>query len=84
MADEKVPTYDPEKAIGNADTGIKQASARKFSLNDRKRSAAASIVATDLLDDRFATTQRGLKSRHAQMIALGVSYFILLKHISVL
>jgi amino acid permease len=71
MADEKVSTYDPEKGIDHDDTGIKQGSDRKLSLNDRKTSIAASIVAADLLDKRFATTQRGLKSRHAQMIALG-------------
>jgi hypothetical protein len=28
-------------------------------------SIAASIVAADLFDDRFAATQRGLESRHA-------------------
>jgi hypothetical protein len=65
MADEKVSTYDPEKGIDHDDTGIKQGSDRKLSLNDRKTSIAASIVAADLLDKRFATTQRGLKSRHA-------------------
>lgn len=44
---------------------------RKFSLTGRKSSVAETIIAADLLDDRYATTQRGLKSRHAQMIALG-------------
>jgi amino acid permease len=44
---------------------------RKHSLTGRKSSVAESIIAADLLDERYATTQRGLKSRHAQMIALG-------------
>jgi amino acid permease len=44
---------------------------RKFSMTGRKSSVAESIIAADLLDNRYATTQRGLKSRHAQMIALG-------------
>lgn len=43
----------------------------RSSLTGRKSSVAESIVAADLLDERYATTQRGLKSRHAQMIALG-------------
>ena len=43
----------------------------RSSLTGRKTSVAESIVAADLLDERYATTQRGLKSRHAQMIALG-------------
>lgn len=41
---------------------------------DRKASAGGNvetIVAADLLDDRFEQTKRGLKTRHAQMIALG-------------
>ena len=41
---------------------------------DRRASSKGdieTIVAADLLDDRFQQTQRGLKSRHAQMIALG-------------
>jgi amino acid permease len=71
MADQRDPRYDSEKGIEHCETGIKQTPDRKLSLNDRKSSIAASIVAADLLDQRFATTQRGLKSRHAQMIALG-------------
>ncbi|KAK4935491.1 hypothetical protein LTR10_023449 [Elasticomyces elasticus] len=42
---------------------------RKYST--RKGSIAESVIAADLLDDRYHITQRGLKSRHAQMIALG-------------
>ena len=48
---------------------------KKYSMSrDRRASSKGnidSIVAADLLDDRFQQTQRGLKSRHAQMIALG-------------
>lgn len=36
-----------------------------------RNSSAASVVVAELVDQRYATTQRGLKSRHAQMIALG-------------
>ena len=72
MADNEKPvSYDSEKGIEQGEIGVKQGSDRKVSLNDRRTSVAASIVAADLLDDRFATTQRGLKSRHSQMIALG-------------
>ena len=60
---------EQEKAIGIGHAG-KEENDRKFSVG-RKSSVAESIVAADLLDERFATTQRGLKSRHAQMIALG-------------
>jgi amino acid permease len=48
---------------------------RRRSLTGRKSSVAESIIAADLLDERYATTQRGLKSRHAQMIALGMQSF---------
>ncbi len=60
---------DPEKVVGHGD--IKEDPDRKHSLTGRKASVAESIVAADLLDERFNITQRGLKSRHAQMIALG-------------
>ncbi|PGH33416.1 AAT family amino acid transporter [[Emmonsia] crescens] len=35
------------------------------------RDAIRVLVEADLLDDRYANTQRGLKSRHVQMMALG-------------
>lgn len=61
---------DPEK-VGSFSADRE----KKYSISrDRKASLAGNvedIVAADLLDDRFAQTQRGLKSRHAQMIALG-------------
>lgn len=63
---------DPEKGIEpTTSRQSKDASGRKQSLTGRKASVVESIVAADLLDERYATTQRGLKSRHAQMIALG-------------
>lgn len=40
----------------------------------RRRSSAVvngEVLVTEINDDRFESTQRGLKSRHAQMIALG-------------
>jgi amino acid transporter len=36
-----------------------------------KGRAVQNLVEADLLDDRYATTQRGLKSRHVQLMALG-------------
>lgn len=40
---------------------------------DRRKSSAINpdVLAGNIFDERFETTQRGLKSRHAQMIALG-------------
>ncbi|KAF7505648.1 hypothetical protein GJ744_000583 [Endocarpon pusillum] len=63
-------TKDSEKGGSfSADPG------KKYSISrDRRASSKGNIetiVAADLLDDRFQQTQRGLKSRHAQMIALG-------------
>lgn len=49
---------------------VKDASHRVSAVG-RKSSVAGSVIAADLLDDRYAITKRGLKSRHAQMIALG-------------
>ena len=69
MANRTIITSDPEKAVDHGD--IKEDPDRKHSLAGRKASVAQSIVAADLLDERFNITQRGLKSRHAQMIALG-------------
>lgn len=43
----------------------------QFSIPGRKPNMAEALIAADLLDDRYETTKRGLKSRHAQMIALG-------------
>ncbi|KAJ5180953.1 hypothetical protein N7492_004163 [Penicillium capsulatum] len=36
-----------------------------------KGQAVRTLVEADLLDDRYATTQRGLKNRHVQLMALG-------------
>ena len=70
---------DPEKGDFKIDPDAKSTPERRsedergriFSMTGRKSSVAESIIAADLLDERYATTQRGLKSRHAQMIALG-------------
>lgn len=61
---------DPEKGIDPVDSPISD-NGRKHSITGRKSSVAESIIAADLLDERYNITQRGLKSRHAQMIALG-------------
>ncbi|KAH0835996.1 putative proline-specific permease put4 [Fonsecaea pedrosoi] len=64
--------YDPEKGIEPVKgRGIVDEKGRNTSLTGRKSSVVESIIAADLLDERYATTHRGLKSRHAQMIALG-------------
>lgn len=68
MADHSV-TSDPEKGVDH--DGTRTGTENKSDSKDRKISVAESIVIADLLDERFTTTQRGLKSRHAQMIALG-------------
>ena len=47
---------------------------KKYSVSKERKSSHANVealVSADLLDDRFEQTQRGLKTRHAQMIALG-------------
>lgn len=36
-----------------------------------KGKAVRNLVEKDLLDERYATTQRGLKNRHVQLMALG-------------
>lgn len=36
-----------------------------------KGKAVRSLVQENLLDERYATTQRGLKNRHVQLMALG-------------
>lgn len=36
-----------------------------------KGTTVRTLVEADLLDDRYATTQRGLKNRHVQLMALG-------------
>lgn len=71
------PEYDVEQGtiIDRKTSG--DGVGRRSSLTGRKSSVAESIVAADLLDERYATTQRGLKSRHAQMIALGKSSQVL-------
>ena len=67
------PEYsDPEKGVERTAVGDSKVFADgKQSLTGRRASVVESIVAADLLDERYATTQRGLKSRHAQMIAFG-------------
>lgn len=36
-----------------------------------KGKTVRTLVEADLLDDRYETTQRGLKNRHVQLMALG-------------
>lgn len=45
--------------------------------NRRKSSVVnAEVLNGELYDERFESTKRGLKSRHAQMIALGGSVYL--------
>lgn len=73
--DEKVD-YDgsaQEKGFKSADgldTGYGDARVHSIS-RARQASMSESVIAADLLDERYLKTQRGLKSRHAQMIAFG-------------
>ncbi|KAF2644300.1 histidine permease [Massarina eburnea CBS 473.64] len=43
----------------------------KVSASRRRSSIAGEILQGEIFDERYETTKRGLKSRHAQMIALG-------------
>jgi len=60
-----------------SDTGVKptydMSGEEKPSLSQSrsKTSATAEVLAGEMYDERYGGTQRGLKSRHAQMIALG-------------
>lgn len=59
----ELPSYD-KSALHSADEktgGVR----RRSSVVD------ADVITGELYDDRFESTKRGLKSRHAQMIALG-------------
>jgi amino acid transporter len=42
-----------------------------FDAGGEKQNAMRALVENDLLDERYAQTQRGLRSRHVQMMALG-------------
>ena len=58
------------KTADGLDAGYEDA--RKHSVSRaRQASMSESVIAADLLDERYLKTQRGLKSRHAQMIAFG-------------
>lgn len=56
------------EVIGYANTDAGDSHADPFS---EKQNALRQLVEADLLDTRYAQTQRGLKSRHVQMMALG-------------
>jgi hypothetical protein len=64
---------DPEKKVtpSTSDYDVEQGvlvDEKGRTHHGRKSTVVESIVAADLLDDRYEITQRGLKSRHAQMI----------------
>ena len=55
-------SYDAEK--GGSDVSGEPTMVQRGSVHEI-------MIAADLNDQRYETTHRGLKSRHAQMIALG-------------
>ncbi|KAF2842993.1 histidine permease [Patellaria atrata CBS 101060] len=60
--DTPLPNYDADRKASTASHGATR----------RKRSAVTpELLSGELFDSRYETTHRGLKSRHAQMIALG-------------
>ncbi|KAI4949966.1 hypothetical protein J4E86_007921 [Alternaria arbusti] len=62
-----------DSAIGEQSVDYGIGHVRKSHTASRRKSSAVDpeIVAGEIFDERYETTQRGLKSRHAQMIALG-------------
>lgn len=62
-----------EKDLGGMEEGEAQhANLPAYEQGDEKRNDMRAMIESDLLDDRYAqTTERGLKSRHVQMMALG-------------
>lgn len=61
-----------EPGLPGYDTKTYETNEKPISNNRRKSSVVdADVLAGEIYDDRFGGTQRGLKSRHAQMIALG-------------
>ena len=58
------PMYD-EKDISKVSTDEQGTSGRKDSVVNE------AVLTGEIYDERYESTQRGLKSRHAQMIALG-------------
>lgn len=61
--------YEETGALGS---GVDYGVGDVHKTNRRKSSAVdPQVLAGEIFDERYETTQRGLKSRHAQMIALG-------------
>lgn len=58
------PTYD-EKDVAHISANERGGAGRKGSTVDE------AVLTGEIYDDRYESTHRGLKSRHAQMIALG-------------
>ena len=69
MKGENLPGYD-EKGLNVTEKPeegyMEQTARRKSSVVDPE------ILNGEIYDERFQSTKRGLKSRHAQMIALGM------------
>ena len=72
MADEK--QIDVEKVVADGDKPSSVSTPPGYhDGTGRRRSSTvnAEVLEADIFDERYEKTQRGLKSRHAQMIALG-------------
>lgn len=73
----EVTSNDYEKGNGDFEKQTFAPDERKGSVSEsvrhRRKSSAVdpAILEGEIFDERFERTQRGLKSRHAQMIALG-------------
>ena len=66
--DHGLPHYDEKGALADEKTvggGYGDHGRRKSSV------VSAHVISGEIYDERFESTKRGLKSRHAQMIALG-------------
>lgn len=62
---------DAEKGLPTYSDAISPTKSLEAGSQRRKSSVVnADIVAGEVFDERYETTQRGLKSRHAQMIGI--------------
>lgn len=59
-----------EMGLGG-EKGVYDVEARQSASRRRSSVVGPEVLAGEIFDERYERTQRGLKSRHAQMIALG-------------
>lgn len=56
--------------MANIETAAPSAGYNEQPMSEKGK-VVRNLVEADLLDERYATTQRGLKNRHVQLMALG-------------